>query len=413
MSTSVQEKIDEEVIQIRLNVQVFALTDNTAKELDRELSQIESLQHRITRSNSVRPLMENLGDTDVEFPDVVIVELSGNNQETLADIKQFVEEHGEQTEVFTTFASEEIKLMPLMMRSGVRDVLPLPVSHQDLIVALSNTLARHRRSPTRAQDKKGAVMAFMSTRGGAGGPFLATNIAYLLRTKFNRRTVLIDMDIQYGTTAYDLDIKSDGGVVEALRSPGRIDFVFLEALITRHSSGLDVLPAPADLSSWDGLSPKALSRLVSVLSGKYEHIVMNLPMYINDVVEQAMVLSNPIFLVTQDTISMLRNLNMMLQRLPKRGISLSKLEVIHNRSGAGVKAVKSYELEKLIRDVPLHRVRSDYKLAARAENEGKPVGELQSRAGIIKDMTDIAQHIVNFDAEKPVSPKRSTRRWFS
>ena len=89
-------------------------------------------------------------------------------------------------------------------------------------------------------------------------------------------------------------------------------------------------------------------------------------------------------------------------------MEMFNLEVIHNRSGAGVKAVKSYELEKLIRDVPLHRVRSDYKLAARAENEGKPVGELQSRAGIIKDMTDIAQHIVNFDAEKPVSPKRST-----
>jgi len=413
VSTDVKEKITEDIIQIQLNVQVFAQTDSTAKELGHELSLIESLQHRVTRSDSARPLSEHLGDEDVEFPDVIIVELDAQYDETLADIKQFVEEHGQQTEVFTTFPSEDMKLMPLMMRSGVRDVLPLPVNQEDLVTALSNKLDRNRQSPTRPRDKKGAVMSFMSARGGAGGPFLATNIAYLLRTKFNRRTVLIDLDIQYGTTAYDLDIKSDNGVLEALRSPGRIDFVFLEALITRHSSGLDVLPAPADLSSWEGLSPQALSRLISVLSGKYEHIVINIPVVVNDVVEQALSLSNPIFLVAQDTISMLRNLNMLLQRLPKRGISASNLEVIHNRAGAGIKAVKSYELEKLIRDVPLHKVRNDYKLCARAENEGKPAGELQPRAGIVKDMTDIAQHIVNFDTEKAESPKQATKRWFS
>lgn len=413
MSIDLEEKFTEDIIQIQLNVQVFSQTDDTAREIGQQLSQIESLQHRITNSASASPLSEYLSDEEIEFPDVIIVELGTEYDETLADIKQFVEEHGQQTEVFTTFPSEDMKLMPLMMRSGVRDVLPLPINQQDLVTALSNTLARNRNSLTRPRDKKGAVMSFMSARGGAGGPFLATNIAYLLRTKFDRRTVLIDLDIQYGTTAYDLDIKSDSGVLEALRSPGRIDFVFLEALITRHSSGLDVLPAPADLSSWDGLSPQALSRLISVLSGKYEHIIMNLPMYVNDVVEQAMSLSNPIFLVAQDTISMLRNLNMLLQRLPKRGISTSNLEVIHNREGAGVKAVKPYELEKLIRDVPLHKVRSDYKLASRAENEGKPAGELQPRAGIVKDMTDIAQHIAEFDTVKAETPKRATKRWFS
>jgi Flp pilus assembly CpaE family ATPase len=140
---------------------------------------------------------------------------------------------------------------------------------------------------------------------------------------------------------------------------------------------------------------------------------MNVPLYVNDVIEQALSLSNPIFLVAQDSISMLRNLNMLLQRLPKRGIATSNLEVIHNRAGSGVKAVKSNELEKLIRDVPLHKVRNDYRLAARAENEGKPAGELQPRAGLVKDMTEIAQHIASFDSEKAELPKRATRRWFS
>jgi pilus assembly protein CpaE len=209
--------------------------------------------------------------------------------------------------------------------------------------------------------------------------------------------VLIDLDLQFGTSAYDLDIKSDGGVLEALRNPNRIDSVFLDALVTRHTSGLDILPSPADMSSWDGINPQALSRLVKVLSAKYDHVVFSLPMLMNEVIEQVLSLSNPVYLVTQDTISMLRNLNMMLQRLPKRGIPTRNIEVIQNR----------------VRDVPLHKVRSDYKLAARAENEGKTIGELSPRTGMVKDLINIAEHIVMYDSESVEPATRPAKRWFS
>jgi len=413
VNTGSRDEITDEAVQVQLNVLVLALTAQTASDLEQALGRIRSLQFRIQVSETARPLRELLGDSGAELPDVVILELNGHHEEAMEDIRRFVEEFGQQTEVFATFPRAKLDIMPALMRSGVRDVLPLPLNQHDLVVALTNSLARHRKSLHRARDRKGAVVSFLNTRSGAGGPFVAANLAYSLCYEFERKVALIDLDIQFGTVAYDFDIKSDGGVVEALRSPGRIDSVFVEALMSRHSSGVDVLASPADLTPWDGLTPRALSRLVAVLTQKYDHVVINLPVLINDVVEQALALSNPVYLVTQGTISMLRNLNMVLHKLPKRGIPLQNIEIILNRAGSLDKDIKNVDLEKLIRDLPLHRVRSDFKLVMKAENEGKAACELESRAGLVKDIRSIAEHLLSYDKDYATDGKSVKRRWFS
>jgi pilus assembly protein CpaE len=185
--------------------------------------------------------------------------------------------------------------------------------------------------------------------------------------------------------------------------------------MSKHSSGVDVLASPADLTPWEGLSARAFAKLISVLVQKYDHVVINLPVLINDIVEQALALSNPVYLVTQGTISMLRNLNMVLHKLPKRGIPLQNIEVILNRAGSGDKDIKNVDFEKLIRDLPLHRVRSDFKLVMKAENEGKAACELDTRAGIVKDLRSIAEHILDLDTEArvPEAEKQVRKRWFS
>lgn len=413
MNTGSHDDFSDESVQIQLSVLVLALTDETAADMEQSLSRVQSLQYTIQQPESSTPLRELLADNSPEVPDIIILELDGHHEEALDDIRRFVEEYGQQTEVFATFSRSKLDIMPSLMRSGVRDVLPLPLNYQDLIVALSNSLARHRKTLTRARDKKGSVISFMNTRSGAGGPFVAANLAYSLQYEFDRKVALVDLDIQFGTVAYDFDIKSDGGIVEALRSPGRIDSVFVNALMSRHSSGVDVLASPADLTPWDGLSPRALSRLISVLLQRYDHIVINLPVLLNDVTEQALALSNPVFLVTQGTISMLRNLNMVLHKLPKRGIPLQNMEIVFNRAGSGEKDIKNVDLEKLIRDLPLHRVRSDFKLVMKAENEGKAACELDGRAGLAKDLRSIAQHVLSYDPDYKLDDKQVKRRWFS
>lgn len=405
-----REEFGDNIMQIKLNVTALALQDDTATQLDKVLRKIQSLQFKIRRYSSAHPLQDALADP---LPDVVILELDGERETMLEDIRHFVEQHGQRTEVFVTFPQADLQLVKLLMRAGVRDVLPQPISPQDLTIALSNALARQRHTLTQALDRPGAVTAFMNTTGSAGGTFLAVNIAYLLATEFKKHTVLVDFDLQYGTAATDLNIRTDGELLDALNNPERIDTVFLDALITRHKSGLDVLPSPADLSAYDKMTPESVSRLISVLAETHDHVIIDLPTCINPGVEQALRLANPVFIVTQDSVPMLRNLKMMLERLPLRGIPGSHIEVIQNRFGSSVNDITSSELQELFRGTPVHRVHSDYKLATHAENEGKPAAELSSSAKMIKDMRAIASRIANPEIAREHNEKRGILRWFS
>jgi pilus assembly protein CpaE len=394
-------------MQIELSVLSLVVSDQTAEDLKNATARIESLVHETRRYTGARPL-NDLGRSGL--PDVIIYEFDANSEDALQDIQQFTERHGERCEIIATFPGTNMGLVKQLMRMGVRDVLSQPVTHQDINIALSNSVSRHRRNAPEAGG--GRISTFLNTRGGAGASFIAVNVAYQLATEFRQKTVLVDMDIQYGTVAIDLDIRADSTILEPLRNPQRIDSVYLDALMSTHASGLRVLPSPGDLSPSEDITAQAVTRLLTSLAASHDQVVVSLPTYFNEGVEQALRLGNPVFLVTQETLAMLRNLKLMLHRLPSRGVPASHLQVIQNRVNTAVKDISSCEMEDILGNTLHYRVRSDYKLATHAANEGKSASEINPRAGIIKDIREISTVLANPDAETP-KEKSGLMRWLS
>lgn len=394
-------------MQIELSVLSLLINDQTARDLETATADIESLAHESRRYEGTSPLSD-LGRSGL--PDVIILEFDQHADEAVQDIQHFLDRHGDHSDVIATFPIPDMNLVKRLMRIGVRDVLSQPVSKEDLEAALSDSLSRHQRQ--RIEKAQGKISTFLNTRGGAGASFTALNVAYQLATEFSQKTVLVDMDIQYGTVAIDLDIRSEGSILEALRNPQRVDPTFLDALMTTHPSGLNVLPSPGDLSPSEDITSQAVTRLLGSLAESHDQVVVSLPTYFNESVEQALRLANPVFLVTQDTMAMLRNLKLLLQRLPSRGVPASHLRVIQNRVNTAVKDISSREMEEILGNTPSYRVRSDYKLATHAANEGKAATELNPRAGVIRDLREISAAL----ADSPVSTdkkKSALMRWLS
>lgn len=394
-------------MQIELSVLSLVVNEQTARDLEAATANIESLAHESRHYEGSSPLSD-LGRSGL--PDVIILEFDQGSDEVVQDIQHFLERHGDHVEVIVTFPVPDVNLVKRLMRIGVRDVLSQPVSGEDLELALSDSLSRHQRQ--RVEKAQGKISTFLNTRGGAGASFTALNIAYQLATEFNQKTVLVDMDIQYGTVAIDLDLRAEGSILEALRNPQRVDPVFLDALITTHRSGLKVLPSPGDLSPSEDITAQAVTRMLGGLAERHDQVVVSLPTYFNEGVEQALRLANPVFLVTQDTMAMLRNLKLLLQRLPSRGVPASHLRVVQNRVNSAVKDISSREMEDILGNIPSHRVRSDYKLAAHAANEGKAASELNPRAGVIRDLREISVALA--DTPAPAEKKKSgLMNWLS
>lgn len=398
-------------MQSELSVVSLVLNQKTGADLNDAMHGIDGLTHKVQRFQGRQPLADLARQG--ALPDVVVLELEYENWESLDDISLFVETHGDLTHVFVTVQDASVNLVRQLMRNGVRDVLAQPINALDITTALESTRARRRKVMAATPSRRGKVCAFLNTRGGAGSSFLSLNVAHQLATDFEKTVCLVDMDIQFGTITVDLDMRADAGVLEALRNPSRIDRVFIDSLKVRHPSGLFFLPSPGDMSRTDDIKPEAVSKLINTLAESHDLVILSMPSYLNECYEQALRMSDTVFLVTQNTLSMLRNLKILIERLPMRDIPKTRLAVIHNRTNTVIHDPIFKELDKVMDGVPLYRVRSDFKLAAQSATEGKTATELSTRAGIIKDIRAISAMLAGKEAPDTTQNKRSLFGWFS
>ncbi|MEY4640658.1 MAG: hypothetical protein RLZZ227_652 [Pseudomonadota bacterium] len=396
--------------QLDLDVLVLAGADRVCAGLDRILAGIEHVNHALVSSASSQPLQD---DAVTLFANVVILDVATVNEAILEDIRRFTQERFNTTELFVTLLNPDTQAVKLLLQAGVADIVGQPFDREEIARALGAARDRLQRAERKASPARNAVSAFMRTHPAAGGSFLASNIAWQLASEFGKDTVLVDMDIQFGTVASELDVKPNSGLLEALRNPERIDKVFLDVLMTRHPSGLKILASPGDLSPSELLNRKAVTRLIAVLAESHERVVINLPLLMNEAVEQVLRHANPVFLVTHGGMSALRNLRMILDHLQRHEIAENQVEIVHMDGPARDEKANTELLKKLAGASPIHSVQQDQKLLFRADNEGRAASELYPRADLVKDIRNIATRLSGNQPTDTALRKNGLLRWFN
>jgi pilus assembly protein CpaE len=136
--------------------------------------------------------------------------------------------------------------MRTAMRLGARDFLPEPVVHDELLAAIARVAAEQVRE--RGDRDQGQIVAFINAKGGSGATFLACNVAYLFAGVSELKTVLVDLDLQFGALPQYLDIQPKRSMLEALDVADELDDMAIHAYLTRHETGLAVLGGLSDYS---------------------------------------------------------------------------------------------------------------------------------------------------------------------
>src|SRR5439155_16963389 len=92
--------------------------------------------------------------------------------------------------------------------------------------------------------RHGKIVTVFSPKGGTGKTVTATNLAAALAKFEQRKTLLLDLDLQFGDAAIMLGIEPEKTIYDLVVAPGELDTEKLAGYTTKHVSGLDVLPAP-------------------------------------------------------------------------------------------------------------------------------------------------------------------------
>ena len=105
----------------------------------------------------------------------------------------------------------------------------------------------------------------------------------MLSQLFSRKTLAVDLHPDFGDAALYLGLtKYRYHSYELIENTDRLDAELLQSFVLRHSSGLDLIPAPQGTEPARSFASGALVQTFEFLRLGYEFILVDLPQGLND-----------------------------------------------------------------------------------------------------------------------------------
>ena len=262
-------------------------------------------QASVTREFSSYPSLDDVPRLLEAGYDVVIVELDSNPEQAL-DLVEQICGHSSPT-VMVYSARSDSELLVRCMRAGAREFLTQPIAPNTIAEALVRASVRR---PAGRPSKKvvGKLFVFTGAKGGSGVTTIASNFAVALAQESGQNTLLIDLGLPLGDAALDLGITAQFSTANALQNFSRLDSNFLAKLLTKHSSGLSVLAAPDKYTPMLA-TDEAIEKLLALGRQDFDYVVVDAGSSLGATSKALFDGAATVYLVTQVSISELRNSN--------------------------------------------------------------------------------------------------------
>lgn len=281
-----------------------------------------------------------------------------------------------ETAVFAVSSQTQPDAILEAMRSGCGEYLVKPIDREQLIKAVARIGARRK---DKQEQGRAQVLAFMGAKGGCGTTTLVTQFGALLSSSFARNCLLLDLHPDFGDAALYLKLtKTRFHLFELLENTDRLDDDFLQSFVMKHSSGLQLIPAPeGSVSNRDDMPAGALTHTLGFLRPRYEFILADLPPSLNE--ENLTIIRDcdHLYLITVAEVSAVRNVVRQLEYFADKDIPKEKIRVVLNRHHKK-NVLSDAQIEKALEQKIFWRVPNQYPQVVKTIHEGDPIAQLSS-----------------------------------
>lgn len=364
--------------------------------VSRSKETIEALQHVLRQLPNVKSAGRVLtnGHADPlygvkELPDVLMLQMSYNWDDELEALN--IRPPALRPVVLAVGPSNDPAMLRRAMQAGVRDILSVPVDPQEVAAALENIRSERQAKETSVPQRMTVVL---NAKGGSGATLIGSNLSHIMAAELKLKVVLMDLDVQLGTSALYLNLNPKVGIGDALNSAHEIDATALRGYVTKHKSGLDVLAsAPNAFVEPAHASPEQLEQLLGVMGQSYDHIVVDLPRSIDSLTLLAIARADRILIVLQQSLSHLQDAKRLVGTL--RG----HVEAVDGRMTAVVNrfnrraSIGQREIEYALGVDYIARIPNDYKRVCQAEALGVPLLAHAPSAPITGSLRQLARSL--------------------
>jgi pilus assembly protein CpaE len=322
-------------------------------------------------------------------PHSALVIINGTGEEPLGLVKGVAEAYPS-TAVVCTGSNVPPNVIVRAYRSGATEFLVQPLKLEELEEALNKIDAM--RSASTSGARHGHIVAVYSGRGGSGTTTLAVNLAAGIVKWFSQETVLIDLNLQYGTMPLFFGVDPEYTIADVVRNQERLDAQLLKSFLMRMTDDLYCLPSPLKVEEADDVQPNHVQRLLSMLRTQFSYIIVDCQHQLDIITVTALDMADTILLVSLLDVPSVYSAKRVLEIFHKMEYPPEKIKAVINRfdRAAGipiekVEQVFDAHIEAIFADDP--------RSATSAINLGNPLVLSQPKSALIKQYDKLARTI--------------------
>ncbi len=374
-----------------LNVAAIVRSEETSAALSRVCGELDGTEVDVRVGQ-----LKDLGDTALPHSDVLIVDVNTGDESDIGELARLMTQQLAGRPVVATAADVSIQDIQRLIRLGVIDFLPQPVSRADVAAALEHAVKRQSQAVS-ASGSAGQIVALLKGAGGVGATTLAVQIGCALATEAKSTQpefCVLDFDIQFGTAALHLDLMTAVDYGDLVSAPERLDGELLRGLMGHHKSGLDVLGVPADVMPLDTLTPEFVSAFLDLARQEYRLTLLDLPIAWSGSTYVALEASDLVVVVTNLSVAAIRQTRRQLDTLQAHGLQPDRIKVALNRldkGGAGT--VRAKEAQQALGHDFDYVIVEEAKVVGEATNQGVFVAEIKKRSKVEQSVRQMIERI--------------------
>jgi pilus assembly protein CpaE len=223
-----------------------------------------------------------------------------------------------------------------------------------------------------SRQRQARVITVFSPKGGTGKTVISTNLATAIAKYDGARTLLLDLDLQFGDAAIMLNVEPEHTLHDLAAAPGTLDAEKLGGYVVRHApSGLDVLAAPLRPEEGEVVTDQKVEHLLQVARPVYDVIVVDTSPSFHGAMLSALDRTDVLLLVAAPEVPTLKNVRLGSETLRRLAFPPERVKLVLNRSDPAV-GMRKPDIEAALSMPVSYELPTDPGVPV-AVNEGTPL----------------------------------------
>lgn len=268
---------------------------------------------------------EELIDVAGRWPETNAVLLTGPGwepEQLTHLIRASLEAGLDPSRIVVAFAHPPLQLAGELSDMGVKNLVNLPVKPDDLWTVI-------RGAGTAAENRNGKLVTVFSSKGGVGTTLIAVNLAVIMSAWPERRTALIDLDLNFGDVGAVLGLLPTKNLYDYARNSPSGTTGDLASYMNMWNT-LSVMLAPPRPELSELVSGELIDKVLSRLCLANDIVVVDTPSVFSDNVLALLERTDELVVVVTADIAAAKNVKIALQTLSLLKFPRQKIRLVLN-----------------------------------------------------------------------------------